>query len=90
MSTLKSSKRTVTALALLFMFSLVLIVVSPTPPAEAQSCTDGATKWTSNGCCECNSGRLQTLWVCDNGFWVQVRTQCNTINGGCCSYPCCS
>ena len=84
-----TSKRMVVALAALFIFSVVLIAVAFTPPAEAAACTNGQTRWVKIGCCQCNAGTNKKLQACNGGVWVDTGyTQC-FVTGTCCAFPCC-
>lgn len=68
--------------------ALVLAATTYILPAYG-ACVEGSTQWRTVGCCECNSGRKQTLYSCDNGVWKSTGyTQCNT-SSSCCAYPCC-
>jgi hypothetical protein len=88
MSSLKSSRRLVMALAAIFVLSLTLAATF-VPLAEAAACTNGATRWVKIGCCACNHDTNKKLQACNGGVWVDTGyTQCFDT-GQCCSFPCC-
>lgn len=83
---LQSSRFTSLALALLFVFSTLLVGLAAAPTASAASCTPPAQK-TTYGCCSCNI-RKALYWYCNSsGTWVQSGSAC--LYGQCCAYPCC-
>lgn len=81
--------KTPAALATRFFLALAFVALAFILPAYGATCTDGQTQWRTTGCCQCNSGRQQTLWACHSGAWVNTGySQCN-VNGTCCAFPCC-
>lgn len=90
MSFIKRSNRLIVLFAVLVAFSALFTVVSFPPPAEAQSCSHGATRWITIGCCACNWATNKKLQSCNNGVWVDTGyTQCFST-GSCCRTPCCT
>ncbi|HEV2844815.1 MAG TPA: hypothetical protein VG477_08220 [Thermoanaerobaculia bacterium] len=83
------SNRLIVLLAVLVAISALFTIVPFTPPAEAQSCTHGSTRWITIGCCACNWATSKKLQSCNNGVWTDTGyTQCFET-GSCCRTPCC-